>query len=285
MPSYLEQKYVKQLVIIDDASKKCSYKSLVKKYQEICKEKDIDFVYIKNSNNMGAPYCRNLGIKNASEKFILWGEDDLYLQNDYLEILMPLVNEHTAACGEIIYDVELGESSESLNRKIMQQQNVDKPLFDTKLLEGYFRHEVKETIEIPFAHAILLVPKSAYDNISYYEDYKKNGYREETDAQVQMVERGLKILYTSKSRCFHLKRKEEDKGGQHSNGFLTYELYKIRNNNIFINRHYDFFKEKYKVKSKLTLKFYFTKMTANEILIYYLGLIYHLLIRKGKKNV
>ena len=45
------------------------------------------------------------------------------------------------------------------------------------------------------------------------------------------------------------------------------------------------FKEKYKVKSKLTLKFYFTKMTANEILIYYLGLIYHLLIRKGKKNV
>ena len=26
---------------------------------------------------------------------------------------MPLVNEHTAACGEIIYDVELGESSES----------------------------------------------------------------------------------------------------------------------------------------------------------------------------
>lgn len=285
LPSYLEQKYVKQLIIINDASKRCTYDKVVEECKRCCAQKDIEFVYVKNIDNMGAAYCRNLGIEKATQRFILWGEDDLYLQMNYLEVLRPLVDDNKAACGTIIYDIELDESDIEIQKKIIQQQEVDRPLFDFNLLEGYFRLNVVGEVEIPFAHAILLVPRKAYDHIVYYEKYKKNGYREETDAQIQMAQNGLTIIYSSKTKCFHLKRVKEDKGGQHANSFLMYEIYKIKNNNIFLSRHYNYFRKKYNVKRKIFLKLYFDKKVFEEVAINYLGKVYHFLLRKGKCNV
>lgn len=284
IPSYLVQKHVKQIIVIDDASKNSSYIDVINTCRKFCKDSNIEFVYIKNEIHKGVAFCRNIGLKNASEKYILWGEDDLYLQNDYIDVLFTLLDENKAACGTIIYDVPIDATEEKIQSLIDQQQNIQKEIFDYNLLEGYYRLRYDSVKEVPFAHAILLIPKSAYNNISYYEGYKVNGYREESDAQVQMVKNGMKILYCSNTKCYHLKREDDDKGGQHSYSFWIYELYKIRNNNIFIDRHYSFFKEKYNVRNKTTLKLLFAKNVMREVLITFLGGIYRRIFKEGRNN-
>lgn len=261
--TYLKQKHVKQLIILDDASK-CKYKSVIDICSRECKCRNIEFVYYKNAQNKGAAYCRNKGLELATEEYILWGEDDLYLDDNYTDILLSKIDKSKAICGTIIYDVDIKKSNDELQKIIAEQQEKDRPLFDFTLLEGYYRKKVEHDQEIPFGHAILLVPKSAYENVVYYEGYTCNGYREESDAQVQMLESGYSIFYTSDTKCFHLKREKTDKGGQHSQNFITYQYYKIRNNNIFINRHYPVLEKKFHVRGKFYLKFCFASRVVYE---------------------
>ena len=40
---------------------------------------------------MGAAACRNIGLVKASGDFILWGEDDAFLREDYTSVLLKKI--------------------------------------------------------------------------------------------------------------------------------------------------------------------------------------------------
>lgn len=261
--SYIKQKGVGELIIIDDGSMS-SYSDTIAYIDAETKKKNIIFKYVKNGTNMGAGYCRNLGVTMASCDYILWGEDDAFLSDDYLLILKRKCNEKTIVFGSIYYGITPQMEKNSIVKTIMQQKDVDKPIFNFNVFEGYYRKNVRNDQEVPFGHALILVPKKAYENITYYENYKVNGYREESDAQVQMVKKGYKIIYTSETSCFHFPWTATQTGGQHKNSTLKTELYTIKNTFIFYDRHYKFFRDKYNLKRTLCgAKFYFA---SNRIL-------------------
>lgn len=245
LDSYYIQKGVKEVIIIDDCSKQ-DYVPVIERFRE--KYKDIKTIYHRNESNKGAGASRNTGLGLASGKWILWGEDDAFLSPDYAQILLKVVNQHerTAAFGSIYYGITPDTPQKERDDLIYVQQHANKALFDYRTFESYFRLKTKKR-KVPWGHALILTERSAYNGVRYYEDYKVNGLREETDAQIQLLKKGYSIVYDSDTCCYHFPTRK--KGGQHTSGKMKSDFYKIRNNNIFWDRHYEFLKKKYKLKN------------------------------------
>ncbi len=275
--SYLCQEGVEELIVIDDGSPK-DYSETNQYIKNRLRDTHITYNYHKNDRNMGAGYCRNLGISLANGNYILWGEDDAFLSEGYLRTLIAKISDKAIMCGCIYYGIVPWMQDNILQNLIKDQQNSDKPVFDMKLFEGYYRKVVNKDIEVPFAHALILVPKDAYAGIKYFEHYRINGYREESDAQVQMVKNGFRIIFTSDTECYHFPSSETESGGQHKSGLIKQELYKIINTAIFYDRHYNFLKVKYNLKStKFKMKLDFAINSA--------ACIWSRAVKKIKRNM
>lgn len=265
LPSYFLQKQVKELIVIDDASTR-DYKAAVAFAKEEASKYQVDFIYYKNSKKLGAAGSRNIGISKASGELILWGEDDAFLSSDYTEVLIPKIKNKEIVFGNIYYGI-VPEMPESKKREIItQNENRLKDVFDYRLFEGYYGKKNTSDIEVPFGHALIMLPASAYENCRYFEEYGGNGYREESDAQVQLKIKGYKIIFTSETCCYHLPHSQtEMQSGQHTMPRFCYEFYKIKNTFIFYNRFYAYFKSQYHIKStKTELKLYFIRKVFRE---------------------
>ena len=276
LDSYYAQDNVKEVIVVDDHSSQ-DYGPVIKKYKE--KYPAVITKYIRNEINSGAAASRNVGIKNATSDYILWGEDDAFLAYNYTKILLNFVNEKTVAFGSIYYRITPDMNQNVVDEIIASQQSCDRKLFDFATFEGYYRLITNKT-SVPYGHALILVNKTIYNDVQYYEGYRVNGYREETDAQVQMLKMGVDIQYICDAQCYHFPPR---KGGQHTSRVIKSDLYKIRNNNIFWNRHYAFLKEKYSLKrGKFIMKSDFILYVLK---IHLKGLFYRIKrIRSVQKN-
>lgn len=80
-PDYLErlllslngnEEYIYEVIIVDDNSTNSSeYTKVIEKFS-----KKYNIVYIRNSENKGAPYCRNIGIDIAKMEYLALTDDD-----------------------------------------------------------------------------------------------------------------------------------------------------------------------------------------------------------------
>jgi len=247
LDTYFQQKGVAEVIVVDDGST-LSYASVLEKYR--AQYPQIPLVYLKNNSNLGAGACRNIGINAASGDCILWGEDDAFLAPNYTEVLLSKMKGHQILFGSIYYGILPDMPPEISNPILVEQQQSPRPVFDYATLEGYYRKTQLPDTVVPFGHALLLVPRAAYDGVSYFEGYRVNGYREETDAQVQMTKNGYQIIYTTETQCYHFPSVNK-KGGQHHAIRLRYEAYKIINNNLFLDRHYAFLRQTYQLPKSI----------------------------------
>lgn len=253
LPYYFGQKDVKEIIIVDDGSTK-SYSNIIEKYKDYNNE-EVRFIYYKLNVNAGAGSSRNIGLSIATGKYILWGEDDAFPSNDYIEVLKKKISGRSLVFGSIYYGIHPNMQFKEKEKVVMRQQNENRRLFDYDLLEGYYRLKTENDVRVPWGHALFMVEKEAYNNVRYFEGYKVNGYREETDAQVQILKSGYTIKYTSDTCCYHFPAKNSS-GGQHRANLFKFEIYKIRNNDIFLNRHYRFLQKYFDLKKSI----FFMKM-------------------------
>lgn len=257
--SYINQQYINEIIVIDDGSTK-SYEDFSKYCRNKCSERDILYIYHKNKENKGAAYARNVGLSFAHSRFVLWGEDDLYLDNNYVEMLHPYVNDMTAVFGAIYYDMSKDYSPEKKFKIIRDQQTAGIELMNWKTIEGYFRLHEDNPIKCLFGHAVYIAPRQKYDLIEIFNGYRVNGFREETDIQLQLGGKGVQFLYCGFVECYHLKERigDEKYGGQHKDPRFIQEIYYVLNNNLFLNRNYKYIKEfKQDISPKIHLKLSF----------------------------
>lgn len=279
--TYILQKDICELIVVDDGSTK-QYDSFNEYCRTKCGELGIEYIYVKNDRNYGAAFSRKVGVDYAQGEFIFWGEDDLYLEDKYIENLRPYVTSKSAAFGSIFYDMDMHYTLEEKSNCIMHQQNRNIPLMDWNTLEGYFRLKKDEIESVLFGHAVYLVKTEIMKKISVFNGYKVNGFREETDIQLQLRFEGIDFLYVSEAKCYHLKNRigDENKGGQHKDSRLRQELFYIINNNIFINRNYEiikYYNPKLTSKTRLKINFIKKRMRFN------LTLVARKIVRRGEK--
>lgn len=229
LPSYLNQKYVREIIIVDDGS--------IDDTNEVIKKFDNKIRYVKHEENKGLPAARNTCIKHATSDFVLFGEDDIELFDECVE---NLVNSYFKLQRR---NIKVGAIASKLLRKdnyskLKGKKNVYAYMspFTGELYSNY-SIDSNKTIEVPFAHASCLIPRKLFNEIGYFDhkNYIGNYWREETDFQFRMKKREYKIFYEPKAVMMH---HAEQMGGSYQNkkrlSGLKYEYYKIHNHSIFL---------------------------------------------------
>jgi len=89
LPSYLSQKFLNKIIIVDDAGED-------NLKEEIEKLKNPKIFYIRSNKRVYLPAVRNIGVKNSSSPYIFMGEDDVILDENHLEVLLNKMKEFNA---------------------------------------------------------------------------------------------------------------------------------------------------------------------------------------------
>lgn len=245
--SYYQQKHVNEIIFVDDCGEDNTKEVIDKMFK---KHPDITTKYIRHKSRKGAAGGRITGYTNATNDYILFGEDDAYLEKDYTDILLKKIESDNTIgliSGRIIYKL-FKETNEKAKERfgfgIEKKEVFDKYHFGINV-NGYFKGD----IELPMTHALFLTKKSLLDKFGYDPFYSKgNGYREESDFQVNAFVNGYKIICTNDTHCYHMSRQEVQKGGQRVNRFK--QLYwNIYFTNYFYNKYFD------KIKDKLNIPY------------------------------
>jgi len=241
--SYLSQKGVKEILIVNDGSTDNTdefINSLKKKHPKI--------QYIEHQQNRGSPAGRNTGVKHSSGRYILFGEDDVILADNYASQLLQCSKKTGADIlgGRGIFPYP----DESFEEAIARADRFEGDLINKRFLKGNYLKRVSDDVPIVFLHACVLAKKKLFGEISYDEEYRGNAYREESDFCVEAGERGYKVYFCPHSMFFHLPHKVIA-GGQRSRGVLNYRYWVLKNTHRFLRKHYPYLKEELKLKDSI----------------------------------
>jgi len=141
-----------------------------------------------------------------------------------------------AAAGRRLW-LERGETPEQARRartrRVSREELVDRRHFafdDEADFDG--------DVEVPMACAIMLVRRSWFARARFDETlYRRSGFREETDFQIQLARLGARLIACPHAVCFHLPRREIGRqGGQRNGKLLRYEWSLLANDAAFRRR-------------------------------------------------
>ena len=210
LDSYMCQDGLKEIIFIDDGSDDGSQGYL----------RDLALVnplikVIRNDCNRGVSAARNQGIMAARGDYILFGEDDLYLKEDYTRVLAQCMVRHGAdiAAGRIIYP----RAGESESAAIARCDKISGPLINPWLMSGAYGKKIPGDTPVPFLHAISLVKAGLCRKLLFDERFFA---REETDFYLRAVAQQHKVILCPHTYCVHLPR-DNSKGGGWRVGFCA----------------------------------------------------------------
>lgn len=244
--SYLCQRNLKEIIFVDDGSTDDTFAYLKSLQANI---KSYPVIKIEtHSKNLGLPRARNTGINLATGNYITMGEDDVILKEDYVSTLLKCMKEIGAdiIAGRILYS-QAGETFE---------ETIDRCNRYKRGIINYWAMSVLNSIpfqghmEVPFFHSIGLGKVEIYKNMLYNPDFIA---REETDFYARAGKAGAKLILCSHTMCFHLPQ-DKGRGRGRSIGVLKYQLIAIKNNNMLVDRHYEYMKKWGMKGNKFTFK-------------------------------
>jgi len=268
MPTYLKQKNLEEIVVVNDASTDCTESYILELGRRVHHPK---IRYVKHNVRKGTPAARNTGLNVSSCKYVLFGEDDVAFSNDYSLVLQKTMEKsNVEIVGGKMLSIKKGETFEECVNRYRRSKRTRINLINKQLFLGNFSLDTIDTV--PFLHACALFKREVFDSLRYDENYRYNYYREETDLFLSAKMKGFKILYTKDAVCFHLPHAMNGLEGAHflngnsivvkllttircfllaySNALpvrvlfyvisLDYDLMKIVNNNYFLDKYFDF---------------------------------------------
>jgi glycosyltransferase involved in cell wall biosynthesis len=177
------------------------------------------------------PAARNSGINIASQPYILMGEDDVIMNEDYVETLFREIKEFKAdiIAGRLIA-LEKNETTQQAFERV--NNNPPPQLFYPERLSCDFSYIPEKAIKTPMIHACSLFKTEWAKNYPYCEDYRGNALREESHFYFTCLRNGAEIFFTPSAVAFHMYH--DYAGGCRGNQFL-YLMSSIKNTHRFLN--------------------------------------------------
>lgn len=243
--SYLCQKYVKELIFVNDGSTDNTYEYL----KTLQSKTAYPVIRIeKHSKNLGLPRARNTGINVATGNYIMMGEDDVVLKEDYVSTLLKCMEETGAdiIAGRILYS----RNSETFEETVDRCNKYERGVINYWAMSVLHSVPIHGHREVPFFHSIGLGKAEIYKRVLYNPDFIA---REETDFYARAGKAGAKLILCPHAMCFHLPQ-DKGKGGGWSVGAWRYQWVAIKNNNMLIDRHYEYMKKWGMKGNKFTFK-------------------------------
>lgn len=246
IPTYLNQSKVEvhELIIIDD----CSTDNTKEVIEKLMKN-NLKIKYFRMKKNSRQQAAKNKGIELLDEKcnYVYFGDDDSILVNNSLFYLTKTLEEKKADVvgARALYmqkeeDLYLIDDFIKKNNKLKVENVVN-----LNKLKADFRLKLEQPVEVPILPACMLLKKELLKKFKFSEIYKGNAYREETDFSLELYKNCKKLYFESKAIQINYPRNLAY-GGAHKEGLKgkIYRLFwSIKNNNIFIDKHYEFLKK------------------------------------------
>ena len=235
-PSYFAQEQVSEIIfVIDDGNDETP--AIVQQYSK--QFPDTQVKILRNSVRRGASESRNIGVLQASNQFILFCDDDEYLEMGYAKTCLTklTLSDAGAVSGRRVYM----HGTESLQQALTRFGNGvrSSPPFSPVLCEYINGAYYQGDIELPFTNAIILTRRELLLRYPFDSKYARgNGYREETDYQMNLFVNGFRILVTNECHSIHLPLGEVRSGGQRTNR-LKRIGWSIYYTNYFYSKYYE----------------------------------------------
>ena len=235
-PSYFAQDGVTELIFVSDAGDDDT-PAVIAEIAQRYPQKVTRMLH--NDTRLGASQSRNVGVAASTNELILFCDDDEYLEAGYALILREKLQalDAGAISGRRIY-MQPGESMPEALVRFGHGMRITKP-FRPLICEGVNGARFSTDIAIPITNAIILTRKSLLLQFPFDSYYSRgNGYREETDFQMNLFVNGFDIRVTNDCHSFHLPMSQVRTGGQRTS--LLKRLYwSIYYTHYFYGKYYE----------------------------------------------
>lgn len=229
LPTYLAQPEVTEVILVIDGSR-----DRTRDYAESLNDARIKV--LEHDRPRGAPYCRNLALREATGEFILITDDDVFLESQHITLLLDHLhaNQGEVIAGRRIYL----QGKETPAAALARTEATTRPLIDFHSFAVNTEFNSSTDIETPFLSATMLVTRRVADTVKYDESLGGNAFREETDFQLSAWARGYRVVFCPHAACFHLPHQHSLGGGQYNRSKLTFQYWSVRNHIRFLARHF-----------------------------------------------
>jgi glycosyltransferase involved in cell wall biosynthesis len=217
-PSYFQQAQVSEIIFVSDAGTDDSaqvVEHIAAAYPHV------RLRFITNATRQGASQSRNVGVSHATNEFILFCDDDESMQTDYAKICLEklLGLNAGAVSGRRIY-LDVGETPAVALKRFGHGMRVT-GAFRKLICEYVNAAKFDGDLQLPITNAIILTRKSLLTKYPYDGHYARgNGYREESDFQMNLYVNGYDIWVTNDCHTFHLPMSAVRTGGQRTHSLV-----------------------------------------------------------------
>jgi glycosyltransferase involved in cell wall biosynthesis len=235
-PSYFAQDDVDELIFVSDAGDDDT-PAVLTEIAGRFPQKTLRI--LRNETRLGASQSRNVGVAASTNDFILFCDDDEYLEAGYARRLLEKLHVPNvgAISGRRIYLLP-GETESQALRRFGVGLHDFKP-FRALICEYVNGAKFSGDLAIPVTNAIILTRRSLLLEFPFDDHYAKgNGYREETDYQMNLFVNGFDIRVTNDCHSFHLPLSEVRTGGQRT-GRLKRLYWSVYYTRYFFGKYYE----------------------------------------------
>jgi GT2 family glycosyltransferase len=232
--SFFAQAAVTEIIVVIDAGSDDTEQQLT---QLASRYPQIELCILRNKSRMGTPSCRNRGIRAAKNEFILFCDDDQFLEPNYAAVCLRKLSDAGAdiAAGRMVY-MRPGETMEQAIARFGIGLN-DNPPFNRRTLSVNTAARLPADTFVPIAHNAILARTELFRELGYDPGYSKAvGWREEGDLQMHAFLRGYKLLITNDTHTVHLDFETANRGGARTNAFYAV-LCVLYNSNHFYSKY------------------------------------------------
>ncbi|HEY4134820.1 MAG TPA: glycosyltransferase [Alphaproteobacteria bacterium] len=194
---------------------------------------------LNNEHRLGASGSRIKGYEAAANDYILYSDDDIYIEPDYAAVCLRKMRETGAgiASGRIIRK-RFDQTPEAAIAAFGTGTS-DKPPFRKWVCEVRGEAKTAGDVYLPLTGPVILTTRALLRELSYDGFYSRgNGYREESDFQMHAFVTGHAILMTNDTHCAELSRIESKVGGQRT-ARLKGLYWAVYYNAYFYRKYYD----------------------------------------------
>lgn len=233
LPSYFSQECVSEIILVDDNGEddtQAVLAGLAERHPAIaCRN-------LRNETRRGASYGRQRGAEAAANEFVLFCDDDEYLEPGYASKCLALLKRPGvgAVSGRRVYMRDAEEPEQAVRR--FGSGSRRRRYFEHILLQIVNGARFTGVIEVPFTIANILTRKELVIRFPFDEHYAKgNGYREESDYQMNLYVNGYAILVTDAAHTIHLPYSQVRTGGQRIDKWRKLR-WSVHYNNYFVDK-------------------------------------------------
>lgn len=235
-PSFFAQEGVSEIIFVNDCGDDDT--------DSVLKDISNDYPHvhcniIRNAQRMGQGQSRNIGIAAAKYDYLLFCDDDEYMEAGYAKTCLEKLNKYNAGVvsGRRIY-MRVGETQEQALKRFGNGLRRIPPYYKT-ICEYANSAKFDGDAQIPLVNSIMLTKKETVLKFPFDSFYfQGNGYREESDFHMNLYVNGYKNYKTNDCHTFHLPLEEVKTGGQRVN--LSKRIYwSNRYNSYFFDKYYN----------------------------------------------